>query len=59
MGAEIEPTAGFLDALPVRQLVRGQSGWAERLVGLDVEDGLAFTEGPESPALSLLAALST
>jgi NADH dehydrogenase [ubiquinone] 1 alpha subcomplex assembly factor 7 len=44
----------FLDALPIRQLVRGQSGWAERLVGLDVEDGLAFTEGPESPALSLL-----
>jgi len=25
----------FLDALPIRQLVRGPSGWRERMVGLD------------------------
>jgi len=44
----------FLDALPIRQLVRGHSQWAERLVGLDGEGRLAFVEGPESPALILL-----
>jgi len=44
----------FFDALPIRQLVRGRSEWAERLVGLDAADHLAFIEGPESPALSLL-----
>jgi NADH dehydrogenase [ubiquinone] 1 alpha subcomplex assembly factor 7 len=44
----------FLDALPIRQLVRRQTGWAERLVAADVEDRLAFTIGPESPALNLL-----
>src|SRR4051794_8232762 len=44
----------FLDALPIRQLVRGHSEWAERLVGVDTEERLAFVEGPESPALSLL-----
>jgi len=44
----------FLDALPIRQLVRGHLEWGERLVGLDAEDRLAFVEGPESPALTLL-----
>lgn len=44
----------FLDALPIRQLVRGQSEWAERLVTTEGEDRLAFALGPESPALSLL-----
>ncbi len=44
----------FLDALPIRQLVRGHSQWAERLVGLDGDGRLAFVEGPESPALILL-----
>jgi NADH dehydrogenase [ubiquinone] 1 alpha subcomplex assembly factor 7 len=44
----------FLDALPIRQLVRGQIEWAERLVALDERDRLVFTDGPENPALSLL-----
>ena len=44
----------FLDALPIRQLVRGNAHWAERLVGLDGEGGLAFVQGPESSALDLL-----
>ena len=43
-----------LDALPIRQLVRGHLEWGERLVGLDAEDRLAFVEGPESPALTVL-----
>jgi NADH dehydrogenase [ubiquinone] 1 alpha subcomplex assembly factor 7 len=44
----------FLDALPIRQLVRGRAEWAERMIGLDPEGGFAFVETPESPALSLL-----
>lgn len=44
----------FLDALPIRQLVRGRAHWAERLVAADAEGRLCFAEGPESPALSLL-----
>jgi NADH dehydrogenase [ubiquinone] 1 alpha subcomplex assembly factor 7 len=44
----------FLDALPIRQLVRGADHWAERLVALDDEGGLVFATGPESPAAALL-----
>jgi NADH dehydrogenase [ubiquinone] 1 alpha subcomplex assembly factor 7 len=44
----------FLDALPIRQLVRGNRAWAERLITLDAQGRLTFTEGPESPALTLL-----
>jgi NADH dehydrogenase [ubiquinone] 1 alpha subcomplex assembly factor 7 len=44
----------FLDALPIRQLVRGRIEWAERLVALDEADRLVFADGPENPALSLL-----
>jgi NADH dehydrogenase [ubiquinone] 1 alpha subcomplex assembly factor 7 len=44
----------FLDALPIRQLVRGQAHWAERLVALDADGRLCFSEGPENPALTLL-----
>jgi len=44
----------FLDALPIRQLVRGRTEWAERIVALDPADNLVFAEGPESPWLSLL-----
>lgn len=36
----------FLDALPVRQLVRVEKGWRERMVGL-VEDRLAFVAGDQ------------
>ncbi len=38
----------FLDALPVRQLVRTETGWHERCVGIDGH-GLAFVAGPAAP----------
>jgi NADH dehydrogenase [ubiquinone] 1 alpha subcomplex assembly factor 7 len=44
----------FLDALPIRQLVRGQAHWAERMVATDGEGRLCFADGPETPALNLL-----
>jgi NADH dehydrogenase [ubiquinone] 1 alpha subcomplex assembly factor 7 len=44
----------FLDALPIRQLVRGERDWCERLVAVDDGDRLVFADGPEHPALSLL-----
>jgi NADH dehydrogenase [ubiquinone] 1 alpha subcomplex assembly factor 7 len=44
----------FLDALPIRQFVRGATDWGERMVALDPEGGLAFVDGPESPAATLL-----
>ncbi|WP_128891231.1 class I SAM-dependent methyltransferase [Erythrobacter sp. HKB08] len=37
----------FLDALPVRQLVRMENGWRERMVGL-ADDQLAFVAGGQS-----------
>jgi NADH dehydrogenase [ubiquinone] 1 alpha subcomplex assembly factor 7 len=44
----------FLDALPIRQFVRGKRLWSERLVALDNEDRLVFVDGPQSLAASLL-----
>src|SRR5258706_5769411 len=44
----------FLDALPIRQLVRGHLEWGARLVGRDAADRLALVHGPESPAMNLL-----
>ena len=44
----------FLDALPIRQFVRGPTGWSERLVAVDHEGRLVFVDGPASPAASLL-----
>jgi NADH dehydrogenase [ubiquinone] 1 alpha subcomplex assembly factor 7 len=44
----------FLDALPIRQLVRGAAHWAERLVALDGAGRMCFAEGPESPVLTHL-----
>jgi NADH dehydrogenase [ubiquinone] 1 alpha subcomplex assembly factor 7 len=44
----------FLDALPIRQLVRGRGHWSERMVALDPEDRLVFVDGRDSPAISLL-----
>jgi SAM-dependent MidA family methyltransferase len=32
----------LLDCLPARQFVRTESGWAERMVGLDADSALAF-----------------
>lgn len=46
----------FLDALPIRQLVRGETDWRERMVAVDVEGRLCFAEGPESRLLGLLIA---
>lgn len=37
----------FLDALPVRQLVRTEDGWRERMVGLD-GDAFVFTAGSQA-----------
>jgi NADH dehydrogenase [ubiquinone] 1 alpha subcomplex assembly factor 7 len=48
----------FLDALPIRQFVRGAVHWSERMVGLDPEDPfgnrLVFVNGPESLFATLL-----
>lgn len=44
----------FLDALPIRQFVRGAGGWSERMVTVGSEDQLVFVDGPESSAASLL-----
>jgi len=45
----------FLDALPIRQFVRGQAQWSERMVAVDDDDNrFVFVDGPESPAVSLL-----
>jgi NADH dehydrogenase [ubiquinone] 1 alpha subcomplex assembly factor 7 len=48
----------FLDALPIRQFVRGASGWSERMVAVDPEDQLVFLDGPESLVASLLVPAS-
>jgi NADH dehydrogenase [ubiquinone] 1 alpha subcomplex assembly factor 7 len=48
----------FLDALPVRQLVRRGAHWAERLVALDAAGRLVFADGPENPAVTLLVPLA-
>jgi NADH dehydrogenase [ubiquinone] 1 alpha subcomplex assembly factor 7 len=37
----------FLDALPIRQYVRGPRGWCERLIGLDNAGNLSFGLAPE------------
>jgi NADH dehydrogenase [ubiquinone] 1 alpha subcomplex assembly factor 7 len=42
----------FLDALPIRQLVKTETGWQEKLIGLSAEaDRLAFALSP-APAAS-------
>jgi NADH dehydrogenase [ubiquinone] 1 alpha subcomplex assembly factor 7 len=48
----------FLDALPVRQLVRGEAGWHERRIGLS-DDGqtFAFTVDP-TPTTSEISAIA-
>jgi NADH dehydrogenase [ubiquinone] 1 alpha subcomplex assembly factor 7 len=44
----------FLDALPIRQFVRGAEHWSERMVGVDPEGHLVFVDGPASLVASLL-----
>jgi NADH dehydrogenase [ubiquinone] 1 alpha subcomplex assembly factor 7 len=48
----------FIDALPIRQLVKTDAGWREKLVGLSAEaDALAFALAPgATPAIALVAA---
>ena len=47
----------FIDALPVRQVVRTDSGWAERCVGAGT-GGLRFEAGPDPGDVSGSAALN-
>jgi SAM-dependent MidA family methyltransferase len=42
----------FFDALPIRQFVRAQAGWAERMIGLS-EDALAFGLSQAVPLAAL------
>ncbi|HEX3954632.1 MAG TPA: SAM-dependent methyltransferase [Stellaceae bacterium] len=44
----------FLDALPIRQLIRRADGWAERFVGVDTTGALGFSDGPASAAIGML-----
>ena len=44
----------FFDALGVRQFVRTDTGWHERLVGLDASDKLAFGLAPDAVPADLL-----
>src|SRR5262249_12682074 len=53
-GAVLLVANEFLDALPIRQLVRTEAGWCERLVVLDDGGRLAFALGPESRLAGLL-----
>lgn len=39
----------FFDALPIRQVQRVATGWAERVVGLDAQGRLGFQLGPVQP----------
>ncbi|MDJ0609623.1 MAG: SAM-dependent methyltransferase [Kiloniellales bacterium] len=40
----------FLDALPIRQLTRAETGWCERMVVADAEESLGFALAPPSAA---------
>lgn len=44
----------LFDALSVRQFVRTEKGWRERLVGLDGAGGLCFLAGPQTISHDLL-----
>lgn len=48
----------FLDALPIRQFVRGAVHWAERMVLLDRDGNLAVADRRENPAATLLVPAS-
>lgn len=38
----------YFDALPIRQFVRGETSWRERVIGLDESGELTFGLGPET-----------
>lgn len=44
----------FFDALPIRQFVRSDRGWRERVVGLDDDNNLVFGLGAAAPDPVLL-----
>jgi NADH dehydrogenase [ubiquinone] 1 alpha subcomplex assembly factor 7 len=44
----------FFDALPIRQFVRRDPHWSERMVALDGQNRFVFAEGPVSPVTRLL-----
>ncbi|MBS9721064.1 class I SAM-dependent methyltransferase [Tianweitania sp. BSSL-BM11] len=46
----------LFDAVPIRQYVKLQNRWHERLVGLDEQDQLTFIAGPGTPDAALLPA---
>ncbi|MGH6872182.1 MAG: class I SAM-dependent methyltransferase [Rhizomicrobium sp.] len=43
----------FFDALPIRQFVKTERGWCERMVTLDAGGALAFALSPDAVPLSL------
>ena len=47
----------FLDALPVRQLVRTEQGWRERMVGLDDHERFIFVAGSQPMDAAVPAAM--
>ncbi len=47
----------FLDALPVHQLMKTETGWCERKLSLTEEEDLAFWHDPEDQASSALVDL--
>ena len=47
----------FLDALPVRQLVRTEDGWRERMVSLDADGAFVFVAGTRPMDAALAADL--
>jgi SAM-dependent MidA family methyltransferase len=47
-GAAIVIGNEFLDALPIRQLVRADGAWRERVVDVDAQGGLRFGVGAEA-----------
>ena len=48
----------FFDALPVRQLVRTDAGWRERMVGLGADDAFVFVAGDQPMDAAVPDALS-
>ena len=48
----------FFDALPIRQLVRIEDGWRERMIGLDDSDAFRFVAGDQPMDSAVPAALA-
>ncbi len=48
----------FFDALPIRQFTRTEAGWAETVVGLGADGGLALGRAPAAPLAALTPRLA-